>query len=162
MIYLSIFLFINLSILQEIYAEWVCDKCFSHKEVPLVKFKPQTQPSIHLSIHPSIHLFTSAPSFQPSLTCVFSRHAETPECGIVEFHLDSIFSYNCGHIKQLSANIHDLSANMTKIVQLEFQTPAFRGFCNPGIQPYSNSQPAFYPSVVFSQYTSNRFTVLNQ
>lgn len=27
-------------IMQEIYAEWVCDKCFNHKEVPLVKFKP--------------------------------------------------------------------------------------------------------------------------
>merc|ERR1711963_251208 len=25
---------------QEIYAEWVCDRCFSQKEVPLVKFKP--------------------------------------------------------------------------------------------------------------------------
>merc|ERR1712198_644006 len=25
---------------QEIYAEWVCDKCFSQKDVPLVKFKP--------------------------------------------------------------------------------------------------------------------------
>lgn len=25
---------------QEIYAEWVCDKCFSAKDVPLVKFKP--------------------------------------------------------------------------------------------------------------------------
>ena len=25
---------------QEIYAEWVCDKCFTQKEVPLVKFKP--------------------------------------------------------------------------------------------------------------------------
>lgn len=25
---------------QEIYAEWVCDKCFSEKDVPLVKFKP--------------------------------------------------------------------------------------------------------------------------
>merc|ERR1719376_1086627 len=25
---------------QEIYAEWVCDKCFNCKEVPLVKFKP--------------------------------------------------------------------------------------------------------------------------
>ncbi len=34
-IYLNI-----LSLLQEIYAEWVCDKCFSHKDVPLVKFKP--------------------------------------------------------------------------------------------------------------------------
>ena len=25
---------------QEIYAEWVCDKCFTQKDVPLVKFKP--------------------------------------------------------------------------------------------------------------------------
>jgi len=25
---------------QEIYAEWVCDKCFNQKDVPLVKFKP--------------------------------------------------------------------------------------------------------------------------
>ena len=25
---------------QEIYAEWVCDKCFTTKDVPLVKFKP--------------------------------------------------------------------------------------------------------------------------
>ena len=25
---------------QEIYAEWVCDKCFGTKDVPLVKFKP--------------------------------------------------------------------------------------------------------------------------
>jgi hypothetical protein len=25
---------------QEIYAEWVCDKCFTAKDVPLVKFKP--------------------------------------------------------------------------------------------------------------------------
>ena len=24
---------------QEIYAEWVCDNCFSTKDVPLVKFK---------------------------------------------------------------------------------------------------------------------------
>lgn len=25
---------------QEIYAEWVCDKCFSLKDIPMVKFKP--------------------------------------------------------------------------------------------------------------------------
>ena len=43
-------------------------------------------------------------------------HAETPECLIVEFQLDFIFLYNFGHIKTLSANVHGLSANMTKIV----------------------------------------------
>lgn len=25
---------------QEVYAEWVCDKCLSTKNIPLVKFKP--------------------------------------------------------------------------------------------------------------------------
>ncbi|XP_054159684.1 protein pygopus-like [Oppia nitens] len=25
---------------QEVYAEWVCDKCFQSKNIPLVKFKP--------------------------------------------------------------------------------------------------------------------------
>lgn len=24
----------------EVYAEWVCDKCLSSKNIPLVKFKP--------------------------------------------------------------------------------------------------------------------------
>ena len=45
--------------------------------------------------------------------------------------------YTFGHMIKLSANIRDFPANMTKIVckclnQLEFQTPAFRGFCKPG------------------------------
>ena len=42
--------------------------------------------------------------------------AETPEFWIINFQLDSIFSYNFGHTIKLSANIHDLSANMTKVV----------------------------------------------
>ncbi len=25
---------------QEVYAEWVCDKCLTHKNIPLVKMKP--------------------------------------------------------------------------------------------------------------------------
>ena len=40
-------------------------------------------------------------------------------------------------LPKLSANIHDFSANLTKIVckcciKLEFYTPAFRGFFKPG------------------------------
>ena len=59
------------------------------------------------------------------------RHAETPKCWIMEFQLNYIFSYNFGHrIKKLSANIHDLSANISKTVckcrtQLEFSTKGF-------------------------------------
>ena len=38
----------------------------------------------------------------------------------------------------LSANKHDLSANMTNIfckcrIKLKFLTPAFRGFCQPAV-----------------------------
>ena len=43
------------------------------------------------------------------------RLAETPECWIIEFQLDSIFSYNFADIK-LSENINDLSTKRTKIV----------------------------------------------
>ena len=51
-----------------------------------------------------------------SLPGTLTRHAETPECCIIEFWLESIFSYNFGHIKTLCAIIHDLPANLTKIV----------------------------------------------
>ena len=44
------------------------------------------------------------------------RQADTPECWIKEFQLDFIFSCNFGHLIKMSANIHDLYANMTKIV----------------------------------------------
>ena len=56
---------------------------------------------------------------------------------IWDFQQDFFFSY-FGHMIKLSANIHDLSANMTKIVckcriQLEFYTIAFRSFCKPDL-----------------------------
>ena len=68
-------------------------------------------------------------------TSILDRHAETLDCWTVEFQIDSNCSY-FDHTKKSSANIHALSANMTKIVckcriLLEFQTPAFRGFCKP-------------------------------
>ena len=36
-----------------------------------------------------------------------ARHAETPECWIIKFQLDSILCF--GHMIKLSANMHDLS-----------------------------------------------------
>ena len=42
---------------------------------------------------------------------VTDSRAETPACWIIEF-----VYYNFGHMIKLSANIHDLSANLTKNV----------------------------------------------
>ena len=44
------------------------------------------------------------------------RLAETPDCWIIEFRLESILAYNFGQMIKLSANVHDMSANTTKIV----------------------------------------------
>ena len=46
------------------------------------------------------------------LTPVLTQRAETPECWITKFQLDSIFSYNFGHIKLSGTVLHDLSANV--------------------------------------------------
>ena len=35
---LTEFAFMQLT--NEVYAEWVCDKCLNTKKIPLVKFKP--------------------------------------------------------------------------------------------------------------------------
>ena len=43
------------------------------------------------------------------------RHAETPECWNIEVPLDSICLDNVDQMIKLSANINDLSANMTEI-----------------------------------------------
>ena len=71
------------------------------------------------------------------LSSLAGRHAETPKCWVIEYKLDSNVSYNSGHMIILSANIHDLSANVTKCrIYLEFKTPAFRGFLQACLQEH--------------------------
>ena len=48
--------------------------------------------------------------------CFLTQQAAETPFWIIELQLDSTFSYYFGHLITLSANIHDLSANMTKIV----------------------------------------------
>ena len=45
-----------------------------------------------------------------------TRHAESWECWIIDFLVDSISSYHFGYMIKLSSILYDLSANMTKIV----------------------------------------------